>query len=257
MPNNRERQGFANQVDRWWEQFLDDPLNRGFREGDVVVVGAGAGGNLIKIKPQFVHKPEIHGEDLFNLLLRNFKEIYDTDFTIAGGAVRDLYMKDTEGTSDVDIFIPMKFDAFMERFPELGWADKPYLIPVQPYNKGRDWDNSKRYQYKFKGNTLDLVFIEKPLTHAMVQTFPIHAQRCVYTLEGGMSISPEALVDLTNKKFTISPTITDKDYIKNLLGKIVQWKKRAVYKDFKCVQPKGKEWWMKVNSDHNTKGKVK
>lgn len=241
------------QRDNWLEQILAPVRPVEIQRLEPIIVDWGIGKHM----RTYSNKPEMHGLELFDTILNNFKEIYDVDFVIAGGAVRDLYMKCSETSPDVDVFIPMKYEEFMERFNELGWPGAVVKVPVQPYNKGKDWDNSVRASYKFKGMPLDLVFIKSPLTPAMVQSFPIHAQRCVYTLEGGISISPEAMLDLSAKKFTISPTITDKEYIKNLQGKITQWKQRPAYKNFKAVLPRCTEWWMKVNSDHNTKGKVK
>jgi hypothetical protein len=94
-------------------------------------------------------------------------------------------------------------------------------------------------QYKL----VDLVFMDKPLTPENVASFPIFAQRCVWTLNEGLAISPEAKQDLENKTFTIDPTITNKEKLKKIVAKAQEWCKRPGYEGWKVVEPDIAEWW--------------
>ena len=182
------------------------------------------------------------GEELFQLILSGIREIYDVEAVIAGGAVRDLAAGVIDH-KDVDVFIPMDPDAFAKHADELGWSGgfskvKPYdptdACIIQSIGRGAG---------RVQGCAVDLVFLDKPLDKDTVAKFPVHAQRCVWTLEGGQSLAPEAIKDLDNKTFTIDPTITDKERIAKIVEKINGWKKRADYKDWKIVEPTIKEWW--------------
>jgi hypothetical protein len=196
------------------------------------------------------HPPFIKGktgEELFHLILSGIREVYDvSDVCVAGGAARDVAAGVTSH-SDVDVFIPIEYKTFQAKFLELGWSGG--LVPQAI----RDYSNTKRqgnFRFKAKaralsvvqGTSVDLVFIEKPLTKENVDSFPIHAQRCVWSLDKGLFMSPEAKKDIENKTFTIDPTITDKDVIASLLEKINKWQK-AGYKGWKVVEPDTKEWW--------------
>ena len=194
------------------------------------------------------------GEELFHLILSGIREVYDvSDVCVAGGAVRDVAAGVTSH-SDVDVFIPIEYKTFQEKFLELGWSGG---LAVQAV---RDYSNTKRQgDFRFKaeararsivqGIMVDLVFIETPLTKENVDSFPIHAQRCVWSLDKGLFMSPEAKKDIENKTFTIDPTITDKDVIARLLEKINKWQ-RADYKGWKVVEPDTKEWWeVKENTE--------
>lgn len=187
------------------------------------------------------------GEELFHLILSGIREVYDvSDVCVAGGAARDVAAGVTSH-SDVDVFIPIEYKTFLEKFPELGWSGGLVDQFI------RDYSNTKRqgdFRFKTKARALsvvqgiavDLVFIEKPLTKENVNSFPIHAQRCVWSLDKGLFMSPEAKKDIENKTFTIDPTITNKDVIARLLEKINKWQ-RAGYKGWKVVEPDTKEWW--------------
>jgi hypothetical protein len=87
------------------------------------------------------------------------------------------------------------------------------------------------------------VFLEKPLSKENVATFPVFAQRGVWTLEGGLSLSPEAKADVEAKTFTIDPSITNKEKLKLVLEKVKGWCKREEYANWKIVEPDIKEWW--------------
>lgn len=185
------------------------------------------------------------GEDLFQLILSGIREIYEVDAVIAGGAVRDFAAGGISNTpKDVDVFIPLTWKTFIDDAEQLGWQGFPNKVNKGPYKKNNGLANATdravaRVQYM----DIDLVFLDKPLDKEDVAKFPVHAQRCVWTLEGGMMISPEAKVDLEAKIFTIDPTITDKEKIKTLLAKTREWCKRDFYKGWKIVEPDVKEWW--------------
>jgi hypothetical protein len=190
------------------------------------------------------------GEDLFHLILSGIREVYEVDAVIAGGAVRDLAAGVTSH-KDVDVFIPMSWDKFKEGIPELGWqrAPKP-VVKANDYAKikaktevGCYFPTLARTQGRVQYTEVDLVFLEKPLSKENVATFPVFAQRGVWTLEGGLSLSPEAKADIEAKTFTIDPSITDKEKFKLVLEKVKGWCKREGYVDWKIVEPDIKEWW--------------
>lgn len=183
------------------------------------------------------------GEELFNLILSGIKEVYEVDAVIAGGAVRDLEVG-IETPKDVDVFIPLDWSTFTANSAELGWQVQPYIVGKGPYDKSNcDIPSTARGSSSVQGVAVDLVFVNKPLDPEYVAKFPVHAQRCVYTLEGGKVLSPEARKDIENKAFTIDPTLTNKVKLKNTLDKIHSWQKRPEYKAWKIVEPDIKEWW--------------
>lgn len=190
------------------------------------------------------------GEELFRLILSGIKEIYDVDAVIAGGAVRDLVVGDTEGSKDVDVFIPMKWEDFNKNSDELGWQGKPGLLHKKPYKTVVAKTSSARASAVVQGMPVDLVFMDGGLTPEGVDGFPVNAQKCVWNLAEGLVVSPAAKADIEGKKFTISPAITDKQVIADLSLKISGWMKRPCYKGWKLITPKIKEWWQKQNDPH-------
>lgn len=190
-------------------------------------------------------------KEIFDLILNAFNEVYGIKATIAGGAVRDLYLDTT--CKDIDIFIPLRWEDFKAAEDELGWRDKAKENLISPYaqNKPPEFKSTKRASLWFKHFQLDLIFMDCKLTPELVRSFPIYTQRCVYTVEDGINIAPEAQKDMDNKTITIDPMITDRDYIKHLKARIVEWKKREPYKDWKMIAPKQKEWWAEVNERYN------
>lgn len=186
-------------------------------------------------------------KEIFDTILNALNEVYGIKATIAGGAVRDLYLDTT--CKDIDVFMPLRWEDFKAAEDELGWRDKAKENLISPYakNKPPEFKSTKRASLWFKGFQLDLIFMDCKLTPELVRTFPIYTQRCVYTVEDGINIAPEAQKDIDNKTITIDPTITDKEYIKHLKARIIEWKKREPYKDWKMVAPKQKEWWAEVN----------
>jgi hypothetical protein len=186
------------------------------------------------------------GEELFELILSGIREIYDVTAVIAGGAVRDL-VNGASGTSkDVDVFIPIDPNVFIDQSGELGWQGPTQLVKLGPYKKDQSgcvFPTLGRGSSVVQNMSVDLVFTEKPLSPDEVKLFPVHAQRCVYTLEGGKMVSPEAQKDFDNNTFTIDPTIKDKARIEKIVDKIEGWKKRPEYKNWKIITPEVKEWW--------------
>lgn len=188
------------------------------------------------------------GEELFHLILSGIREVYDVDPAIAGGAVRDVAAGVTDH-KDVDVFIPLDFQSFLRSVDQLGWSGKVHVVKsFDDYGK----DNKKvpcsfkalaRAESLVQGCKIDLIFMDKPLTPEIVDKFPVHAQRGVWTLGGGINLSPLAKHDIDNKTFTIDPTITDKDVVQYIKEKIAGWKRRVGYKDWKLVEPVIKEWW--------------
>jgi len=190
------------------------------------------------------------GEELFHLILSGIREIYGRTAIIAGGAVRDVAAGITNH-KDVDVFVPMKWKTFNDQAEELGWAQLPLLLP-QPKaykNEGAAFKSTARATAMVQNCVVDMIFLEDPLSKETVDKFPIHAQRCVWTLDKGMGVSPEAEEDIKNKQFTIDPTITDKDKVQKLISKINEWKKRPEYKDWKIVEPEVKDWWEEAKLD--------
>lgn len=193
------------------------------------------------------------GEELFRLILSGIKEIYDVDAVIAGGAVRDLVVGDTEGSKDVDVFIPMKWEDFNKNSDELGWQGKPGLLHKKPYKTVVAKTSSDRASAVVQGMPVDLVFMDGGLTPEGVDGFPVNAQKCVWNLQEGLVVSPDAKKDIEGKKFTISPKLTDKEAIKNIRDKVAGWLKRPCYKGWKVIEPEMKEWWQKQNDPHTVK----
>jgi len=193
-------------------------------------------------------KEKKRGEELFHLILSGIREIYDVDAMIAGGAARDLAAGTTDH-KDIDVFIPgLSWNNFHKKDFELGWKGEPVKIVGHKYKDqkakvGCSFPTTARAQAQVQGVPIDLVFLEKPLSKEDVETFPVFAQRCGWTLDRGLVIAPEAKEDIENKQFTINPTITDKETTEAVLEKIKGWKKRPFYKDWKVVEPGVKEWW--------------
>lgn len=218
-------------------------------------------GQAIPAQPTTVVTKGKTGEELFNLILSGIKEIYDLDDVyIAGGAVRDV-AAGVSSHSDVDVFLPITLKDFIGKFPELGWSGG---LAEQPFH---DYSTTKRqgdFRFKATGRALsivkgikvDLVFIEKPLTKANVDSFPIYAQRGVWSLDKQLDLSPEAKADIEGKTFTIDPTITDKKVLIRLAEKVATWQKGA-YKGWKLVEPETKEWWEAVKESEEASKKIK
>jgi hypothetical protein len=197
------------------------------------------------------------GEDLFRLILSGLQEVYDVPCVIAGGAVRDLAAGITTH-KDVDVFLPLTWKRCAERMGELGWR-------VLPQFTGRSADYAKRKEGtpgtmgfttlgraagNVQGVKVDLVLMDQPLSQKDVETFPVYAQRGIWTLEGGLLLSPQAKTDIENKTFTIDPTIADKGRLRKVLEKVQGWQKRSEYKGWKIVEPDVKEWWeVKAEAD--------
>jgi len=186
------------------------------------------------------------GEDLFRLILSGIKDVYDVSAVIAGGAVRDTAAGISDH-KDVDVFIPMKWADFAKKVDELGWAERPRVLksklPAYGKKKEHGVDASARAEAYVQGVEVDLVFVRTPLTPKDVQKFPIHAQRCAFTLEDGMQVSPEAAEDIKNKQFTIDPTIVDADFLEQLRDKVKGWLKRRDYKKWKMKSDGSTDWW--------------
>jgi hypothetical protein len=203
-----------------------------------------------------------HGDELFQLILSGIREIYDVDATVAGGAVRD-FAAGILTFKDVDVFVPMKWDEFAFSAPELGWQGQPALLKKGGYgNKGNGdaccvFPTTARGQATVQGRLVDLVFMDSPLSPKEVATFPVYAQRGVWTLNGGTSLAPEAAEDIANRKFTIDPTITDKGRLSAILNKVNDWKQREGYKDWKIVAPESSEWWEEKKETEEDKLKIK
>lgn len=190
------------------------------------------------------------GEDLFRLVLTGIKEVYDVEAVVAGGAVRDLVAGDVEGTKDVDVFIPMNWSDFKNKVEELGWAKVPVRTNKKPYKTTTSKTSTDRAKGVVQGRVIDLVFMDGGLTPEAVDGFPVNAQKCVWNLAEGLVVSPAAKADIEGKKFTISPEITDKDEIKKVRDKVSVWLKRPIYKGWKVIEPKTKEWWQKENEEY-------
>jgi len=190
------------------------------------------------------------GEELFHLILSGIKEVYDVEATIAGGAVRDL-AAGVLTPKDVDVFIPMSWNTFKRRADELGWLVPPHVVKPNDYqkkpnNEGCSFSTFARALTQVQKVSVDLVFMDKPLTKENVETFPVFAQRGIWTLNEGLKLSPEAQEDIRNKQFTIDPKITDINRLDKIVSKIGEWKKRPHYKDWKIVRPETKPWWETV-----------
>lgn len=183
------------------------------------------------------------GEELFQLILSGIREIYDVEGTIAGGAVRDLSLG--VKSKDVDVFLPMTQDKFFEGFEELGWHGGYAPVPIKDYKDNNlcGFKSTARGTATVQRSTLDLIFMDEPLTKEMVNKFPVFIQRGVWTLGGGLMFSPEAQADLDNRTFTIDPTINDKERLKGILKKVKDWQKREHFKGWKIIEPDVKEWW--------------
>lgn len=193
--------------------------------------------------PRKEKKQGVRGEELFKLILSGIKEVYGVDAVIAGGAVRDV-AAGTDQHKDVDVFIPMKWKDFNEHASQLGWEGPPFKEGKIPYDgKLKRLPATERGQASVQGCLVDLVFMNGDLSPKYVNTFPVNAQKCVFTLENGISVSPVAQADIDAKQFTIDPEIKDKDQIKIIRDKVNGWKRRAFYKEWKVVEPDVKEWW--------------
>lgn len=195
------------------------------------------------------------GEELFQLILSGIREIYDTDAVIAGGAVRDLAAGVTNH-KDVDVFIPLSWKKFHEGQFELGWQGGGAEKFAGGYEKCVI-PSTARARSRVQNVPVDLVFVKKPLSPDDVAAFPVHAQRCVWTLEHGLKQSPEAKADIEGKLFTIDPYITEKDRLQAVLKKVKEWCKRDAYRDWKIVEPDVKEWWeAKEEAEKKEKEKI-
>lgn len=184
------------------------------------------------------------GEELFHLILSGIREIYEIDAVIAGGAVRDLAAGIKE-VKDVDVFLPMKWKDFNKEKEYLGWQGPTIPVKIGGYTTGvgLNFPTTARGSSVVQNVPLDLVFMDKPLTEEDVETFPVFAQRGIWSLGKGMQLSPEARTDIKNETFTIDPKITDKDKIKKVLDKVNGWRRRNDYKNWTIVEPDIKEWW--------------
>ena len=200
------------------------------RDREVQPVGAGRGGIFRafgEAAPMKEEKKGLRGEELFKLILSGIKEVYGVDAIVAGGAVRDV-AAGTEEHKDVDVFIPMKWSDFNAHSSQLGWEVAPYKEGKVPYDgKLKRLPATERGRASVQGVSVDLVFMDGELTPKYVNSFPVNAQKCVFTLENGISVSPQAQLDIDNKQFTIDPEIKDKDQIKLIKDKVNGWKKRA------------------------------
>jgi hypothetical protein len=177
--------------------------------------------------------PSKQGEELFQHILSGIREVYDVEATIAGGAVRDLAAGYLNLTKDVDVFIPMEMKKFQEVFDELGW--KALAIIPSPY-KGIKNTSEGRAMSNVCGMIVDLVFMPKGFGWEQINQFPIHAQRCAWTLKDGVELAAKAANDLNNKTFTIDPTITDRERVAKFVEKLRGLIKRG-YTDWKIVEP--------------------
>jgi hypothetical protein len=210
------------------------------REDQILRPGVIAGVPL----PHFLDSPGLRGESLFKLILSGIKEVFDVDGVIAGGAVRDLVVNAENDSNDVDVFLPMKWEDFNGHQDQLGWEVRAYKVN-NDYSKNKKLKTSNRAQARVQGMLVDLVFTDKPLDQKGVDRFPVNAQKCVWTLDGGMRVSPEAQADIDGKMFTISDKITDKEAIKRIRDKVQKWTKREAYRGWKIVEPDIQEWWEK------------
>lgn len=209
--------------------------------------------DVVFLDGQFVRgrdkKDGIVTESKFRHILEGLKEIYEVDCVIAGGAVRDL-MAGWNTCKDIDVWLPISWDKFDEHQLELGWQHPAALAVkkkrVENYTEIHEVSNNAIATVQ--GVNVDLVFLEKPLDADAVNKFPIYAQRCVYTLNEGMTASPEALQDLANKTFTIDPSIDNEERLNNLRAKIKQWQQRPFYKDWKIAGER-KAWWEKKDQE--------
>lgn len=210
-----------------------------------------------KKEPEPVGK---RGEELFQLILSGIREIYDVQGTIAGGAVRD-HAAGLTDYKDVDVFLPLTFEDFSKSVQELGWSGiftkvKQGTYAPKPDGSAAGFWSSARGTSQVQGVKVDLVFMEKPLEPKDVATFPVHAQRGIWTLDEGLVMSPEMKKDIENKTFTIDPTLTDEKRLFNCLNKIKDWQKRPGYKGWKIVEPEIEEWWaVKKKSEDQEKNK--
>lgn len=214
-------------ADAWragWEDVDWDPFRRGG----------------MKKKAEKMRPEGKTGAELFQLILSGIREVYDVEGTIAGGAVRDL----AAGVSyhkDVDVWLPMTMDAFQERYDELGWMGE--FRPEKIKKKYAESNSTDRGYSLVQHVPIDIIFLKEPLSPKDVDAFPVHAQRCVWTLGEGLTVSPAAKKDIENKTFTIDDRYKTKEQIETYLEKIKGWKSRDGYKDWTAIQPVVKEWW--------------
>jgi hypothetical protein len=190
-------------------------------------------------------KPEMkegkRGEELFRLILSGIREIYNVDAVIAGGAVRDL-ATGYDNYKDVDVWVPMKQDEFMFACEELGWSGK-VKPSIRKVYEGGNFVSNGRASARVQGVDVDLIFLNEPLNQKVIESWPVYAQRCVWSLDRGMVLSPEAKADIEAKQFTINPALTDKNRVKEALDKVNGWLKRKHYSKWKVIEPETKEWW--------------
>lgn len=229
MPNNNDA--------RVWADWFRDarPVELLNEIGGAILVGA---------VPE-IYQPSSEGkrgEELFHLILSGIREVYEVDAVIAGGAVRDLAAGITNH-KDVDVWLPLSEEKFLFSVLEMGWVGHNKVNTKQYKKNTCAFETSARYNTNIQNIPVDILLLDKPLDKETVDKFPVHTQRCIYTLEGGLALSPEAQLDIDNKTFTIDPTITDKKKIKGILTKVKGWQKRAEYKGWKIVEPDIPEWW--------------
>lgn len=250
----REQERIRNVADVWVRQIEGD--------GPVDVGDVPLAFNNLRFRPWIMAEPGDpqqlkmekvpkgkRGEELFHLILSGIREVYNVEAVIAGGAVRD-HVAGNPHYKDVDVFIPLNGKDFIKGSHELGWQRPPALIRRGVYKKSKantegmmGFPTTARGQAAVQGMALDLVFSDQPVTRKEIDMFPIHAQRCVWTLEGGLMVSPEAQEDIDNTTFTIDPTITDKLRVEAAKTKCETFRERAFYKKWKIVEPNLKEWW--------------
>jgi hypothetical protein len=236
LPAGNGLRAAGNRWARWWED-NDAVARAGFAEAEEGIAAA-------LVHETATAKAGKRGEELFQLILSGIREIYDVQAVIAGGAVRDL-AAGCDTPKDVDVFLPMTWDKFAEGIEELGWSGGVVKQKTKAYEgKGTGtFKSTARASSMVQDIPVDLVFLDKPLSPEMVKSFPVHAQRGIYTLEGGLDLSPEAKADIEAKQFTISPDITEKARIEALRKKVGEWVKRPHYKGWKIIEPDIKEWW--------------
>lgn len=207
------------------------------------------------IRPLLVRPPDVYvekgkrGEELFKLILQGIQEVYDVDAVIAGGAVRD-FAAGVDDYKDVDVFIPLSLKAFWERKDELGWnyVDMVRMLEDdEEYSfKGRvKQPKTERGSAVVQNVKVDLVFVHGEITQDLIDSFPVYAQRCIWTLENGLQVSPKAQEDLNNKTFTLDYKELDTSEKQTACeNKVKEWLKRPHYKGWKAVSVKPRPWYL-------------
>jgi hypothetical protein len=147
----------------------------------------------------------------------------------------------------VDVFIPLDWKTFHANRDQLGWQSPPQRVKMARYERSEACPvpSTARATARVQGAVVDIVFMDKPLDKAGVASFPVHAQRCVWSLERGLDMAPEAKVDIDNKTFTLDARFDTVEKQKSVAAKVGEWQKRPHYKDWKLVYPKTTEWWEK------------